>query len=95
MFSYLLSTLSVSYTSSYVSSIVVLLRTGLRGCVGELVRDCLFVNCMPPSSTISSENVGVGAMVTRDSFLSIDFGVWATAAAFGASAFSKSAGSPV
>ena len=87
-FSYLLSTLSVSYTSSYVSSVVVL-RTGLRCCIGVLTRACLFVNCIPPSSTTSSENVGVGAIVTRDSFLSIDLGVCATVA------FSKSAGSPV
>ena len=81
-------------TASYVSSIV-LLRTGLFICLGMLVRARVFVSCMPPSSTTSSENVGVGAMVTRESFLSIDFGVGATAAAFGASAFSKSAGSPV
>jgi hypothetical protein len=84
VFSYGLSTLSVSYTSSYLSSVVVLLYTGLRTCV--CVRGGLFVSCMPPSSTTSSENVGVGAMVTRESFLSIDFGV-------GACAFSKSAGS--
>lgn len=57
----------------------------------DLVRARVFVSCIPPSRTTSSENVGVGAIVTRDSFLSIDFGVWATAAAFGASAFSKSA----
>jgi len=81
----------VLYTS-YVSSIIVL-RTGLRSCVGVLAR--VFVSCMPPSTTTSSENVGVGAIVTRDSFLSIDFGVCATAVAFGLSAFSKSAGSPV
>ena len=83
----------MSYTS-YVSSIIVL-RRGLRSCVGVLAR--VFVSCMPPSSTTSSEYVGVGAIVTRDSFLSIGFGVCVGAAveAFGASAFSKSAGSPV
>jgi len=91
VFSYVLSRLSVSYTS-YVSFIIVL-RMGLRCCIGVLAR--VFVSCMPPSRTTSSENVGVGAMVTRESFLSIDFGVCATAVAFGCSTFSKSAGSPV
>ena len=70
------------------------MRTGVRA--GVLTRACLLVSCIPPSNTTSSEYVGVGAIVTRDSFLSIDFGV-ATGVfvAFGASAFSKSAGSPV
>jgi len=92
-----LSRLSVSYTS-YVSSIIVL-RRGLRSCVG--VRACVFVSCMPPSTTISSENVGVGAIVTREPFLSADFGVPTpdvaakTTDSFGGSALSKSAGSPI
>lgn len=65
---------------------VVVLRTGVRG--------CLFVSCIPPSSTTSSENVGVGAIVTREPFLSADFGA-KTTDSFGGSAFSKSADSPI
>ena len=78
---------------SYV--LFVVLRTGVRNCVGVCAR--VFVSCMPASNTTSSENVGEGAIVTRDSFLSIDFGVLTPVVAakitdsLGGSAFSKSA----